>query len=127
MSAIKDVIETEDNCFLRVLSILKEIFGSEDKLVLDLADQYLKYASQPPPPKRMKLRRVSSDPTIPLSANGEKLADNSEFNSVRHHGVLPEVRVVQLFTPELVSVCTLGRNGRLFTPTQLSSKTGFSF
>ena len=38
LSAIKNVIETEDNCFLRVLSILKEIFGSEDKLVLDLTD-----------------------------------------------------------------------------------------
>ena len=72
-------------------------------MVLDITDQYLKYASQPPPTKCLKLRRVSSDPTIPISANGENLAGNSEFNSARHQVVLPEVRVVQFFTPELVS------------------------
>ena len=103
LNAIKDVIETDDSCFRMVLSILKKTFGSEDKLVLELVDEYLKFVSQPPPPKRLRLRRVSSDPTIQLSANGKHQVDNSEFNSVRCYTVLPEVRVVQLFTPELVS------------------------
>ena len=102
LSAIKDVVGTEDNCFLTVLSILKEAFGNEDKLVLDMQDQYLlKY---PPPPKRLRLRRAYSDPTILLSANRECLADDPEFDSVRRHTVvLPEVRVIQFFTPELVN------------------------
>ena len=103
LSAIKDVVGIEDNCFLTVLSILKETFGNKDKLVSDIVDQYLKYASQPPPPKHLRLRRVSSDPTILLSANGECLADNPEFDSARRHTVLPEVRVIQVFTLELVS------------------------
>ena len=64
LSAIKDVIRTEDNSFLTVLSILKEIFGNEDKLVLDIQDQYL--LNYPPPPKRLRLRRAYSDPTILL-------------------------------------------------------------
>jgi hypothetical protein len=104
LSAIKDVIGAEENCFRTVVSILKEIFGNQDKLVADLVDQYLKYVSQPPPPKRLKLRRVSSDPTIQLTANG---ADSSEIDSARRYNiVLPEVRVIQLFTPELIWALT---------------------
>jgi phage shock protein A len=103
LSAIKDVIGTEENCFRTVVSILKEIFGNQDKLVADLVDQYLKYSSQPPPPKRPKLRRVSSDPTIQLIANG---ADSPKIDSARRYIVLPEVRVIQLFTPELILALT---------------------
>ena len=104
LSAIKDVIRTEDNCFLTVLRILKEIFGNEDKLVLDMQNQYL--SKRPPPAKRLRLRRAYSDPTILLSANREFecLADDPEFDSVKRHStVLPEVRVIQFFNPELVN------------------------
>ena len=108
LSDIKDVVRTEEDCFLTVLSILKEIFGNKDKLVSDIEDQYLKQASHPPPPKCLKLRRASSDPTILSSANEECLAGDPEVDSAsdsaRHHtSVPPEVRVIQIFTPELVS------------------------
>ena len=35
LNAIKDMIETDDSCFSMVLSILKEIFTSDNKLVFN--------------------------------------------------------------------------------------------
>ena len=104
LSAIKGVIEIDDSCFVKVLSILEDIFTSDNKLVSDLKEEYKKYESQPPPTKRPKLRRVSSDPVIRLSSNAEHQDNHSEFTPARcHAAVLPEVRVIQLFTPDLVS------------------------
>ena len=105
LSAIKGVIEIDDRCFDKVLSILEDIFTSDNKLVLDLKEEHQKYESQPPPTKRPKLRRVSSDPVIRLSVNADHQDNHSEFTPARRHtAVLPEVRVIQLFTPDLVNV-----------------------
>ena len=99
LSAIKDVIQADENCFHTMLIVLQEVFGKENKLVLDLFEEYHKYISQPPPSKRPRLHRASSEPAIRQSVNAEH---HPAPASTWCYPACPEVKVIQQSTPKLV-------------------------
>ena len=67
--------------------------------MLDLFEEYHKYISQPPPSKRPRLRRVSSEPAIQQSVNAEY---HPAPASIWRYPACPEVKVIQQSTPKLV-------------------------
>ena len=101
LSAIKDVIQADENCFYTMLSVFQEVFGNKNKLVLLLFEKYNKYTreSQPPPSKRPRLHRASSEPAIRQSVNAEH---HPAPASTWRYPACPEVKVIQQSTPKLV-------------------------
>ena len=102
LHAIKDVIVTDDSYFETVLFILKEVLplGNKNKLVLDLEQEYQKLQ---PSPKR---NRAASDPLVKLAWDQTSKLKPSWSQSILTSGylkVVPEIRVIQKFTPQLVS------------------------
>ena len=85
LSAVKDAIHTDSSCFETTLSILKALPLCSSKLMLDIETEYQKFTSQ----GSLKRNCVTSNDQARLRA--------------RHLTVTPEIRVIQKFTPKLVS------------------------
>lgn len=88
LRALQTCVNGDESCFDSVLNVLR-VLGSKDKLVLDIEDEYLKLTI--PQSKRCKIEESPTDHTT-----------ESEPDEYFIDAQVPEIRVLQKFTPELV-------------------------
>ena len=88
LCALQTCVNSDESCFESVLSVLK-LLGSQNKLVSDIEDEYLKLAI--PQSKRCKMEESTTGCTM-----------ESEPDELFTDAQVPEIKVIQKFTPQLV-------------------------
>ena len=93
LCAVQTRVRRNESCFESVLNVLQKVLGSHES-VLDIEREYSKLGTMPQS-KRRKMEVSQAVCTTMESEQDELFTDTQ---------VSPEIRVIQCFTPELVSV-----------------------
>ena len=92
LCAVQACVRRDESCFESVLNVLQKVLESHES-VLDIEREYSKLCTMPQS-KRRKMEESQAGCTTMESEPDELFADTQ---------VSPEIRVIQIFTPKLVS------------------------